>query len=48
MFKGEPELTKLFRYKFSRMLDELGVAQPRWKELTSLESAKEWCETVVG
>ena len=36
------------RYKFSRMLDELGVDQPRWKELTSAESAKDWCSNVVG
>ncbi|SFQ50530.1 carbamoyl-phosphate synthase (glutamine-hydrolyzing) large subunit [Hymenobacter arizonensis] len=26
------------RHKFSRILDELGIAQPRWKELTSLEA----------
>ena len=25
------------RYKFSRMLDKIGVDQPRWKELTSQE-----------
>ncbi|MFD2785593.1 carbamoyl-phosphate synthase (glutamine-hydrolyzing) large subunit [Hymenobacter rubripertinctus] len=26
------------RHKFSRIMDELGIAQPRWKELTSLET----------
>jgi carbamoyl-phosphate synthase large subunit len=26
------------RHKFSRILDELGIAQPRWKELTSLDA----------
>ena len=24
------------RYKFSRLLDSIGVPQPRWKELTSI------------
>jgi len=28
------------RYKFSRMLDRLGVDQPQWKELTSIDEAK--------
>lgn len=27
------------RYKFSRMLDKIGVDQPRWKELTTIEEA---------
>lgn len=31
------------RYKFSRMLDRLGVDQPMWKELTSLEDAYSAC-----
>lgn len=31
------------RYKFSRMLDKIGVDQPMWKELTSFEEAKEAC-----
>ena len=31
------------RYKFSRMLDRLGVDQPMWKELTSLEDAYATC-----
>ncbi|MET4075090.1 carbamoyl-phosphate synthase (glutamine-hydrolyzing) large subunit, partial [Hymenobacter sp. UYCo722] len=26
------------RHKFSSIMDELGIAQPRWKELTSLEA----------
>ncbi|CAG8954741.1 hypothetical protein HYFRA_00004666 [Hymenoscyphus fraxineus] len=34
------------RYKFSRMLDRIGVDQPTWKELTSFEEAKEFCNTV--
>ncbi|KDN40097.1 putative URA2-multifunctional pyrimidine biosynthesis protein [Tilletiaria anomala UBC 951] len=31
------------RYKFSRMLDKIGVDQPMWKELTSFEEAQEAC-----
>ena len=31
------------RYKFSRMLDRLGVDQPMWKELSSLEDAHSAC-----
>lgn len=34
------------RYKFSRMLDRIGVDQPTWKELTSFEEAKQFCNTV--
>ncbi|EMC91885.1 hypothetical protein BAUCODRAFT_152247 [Baudoinia panamericana UAMH 10762] len=34
------------RYKFSRMLDRLGVDQPQWKELTSIEDAKAFCDMV--
>ena len=34
------------RYKFSRMLDRLGVDQPQWKELTSIEEAKAFCKKV--
>ncbi|KAI0155002.1 pyrABCN [Xylariaceae sp. FL1272] len=34
------------RYKFSRMLDEIDVDQPTWKELTSFEDAKEFCQKV--
>ena len=25
------------RFKFSRMLDNIGISQPRWKELTDIE-----------
>lgn len=34
------------RYKFSRLLDTLGVDQPQWKELTSLEEATAFCMKV--
>ncbi|KAJ7641416.1 hypothetical protein FB45DRAFT_1125203 [Roridomyces roridus] len=34
------------RYKFSRLLDEIGVDQPLWKELTSFEEAQEFCDKV--
>lgn len=34
------------RYKFSRMCDNIGVDQPRWKELTSLDEARSFCEKV--
>ncbi|BGP52977.1 hypothetical protein JCM8202_004061 [Rhodotorula sphaerocarpa] len=34
------------RYKFSRMLDRLGVDQPLWKELTTMDAAHEFCEKV--
>lgn len=34
------------RYKFSRMLDRIGVDQPTWKELTSFEEAKDFCNAV--
>ncbi|XP_034240119.1 CAD protein [Thrips palmi] len=34
------------RFKFSRMLDRIGISQPRWKELTNLESARAFCEEV--
>ncbi|KAK4287821.1 hypothetical protein Pmani_039126 [Petrolisthes manimaculis] len=34
------------RFKFSRMLDRIGISQPRWKELTNLEAAKEFCSEV--
>lgn len=32
------------RYKFSRMLDRIGVDQPAWKELTSIDEATEFCD----
>lgn len=34
------------RFKFSRMLDRIGILQPRWKELTNLKSAIEFCDQV--
>ncbi|KAG0224789.1 hypothetical protein BGW41_004962, partial [Actinomortierella wolfii] len=34
------------RYKFSRMLDQINVDQPLWKELTSLDEAGKFCSTV--
>uniref|UniRef100_A0A4W5PER9 Multifunctional protein CAD n=1 Tax=Hucho hucho TaxID=62062 RepID=A0A4W5PER9_9TELE len=34
------------RFKFSRMLDTIGISQPLWKELTEIESAMKFCETV--
>ncbi|KAF8915218.1 hypothetical protein CPB85DRAFT_1375175 [Mucidula mucida] len=34
------------RYKFSRLLDEIGVDQPSWKELNSYEEAYAFCESV--
>jgi len=34
------------RYKFSRLLDEIGVDQPMWKELTSFEAATKFCDKV--
>jgi carbamoyl-phosphate synthase / aspartate carbamoyltransferase len=34
------------RYKFSRMLDTIQIDQPTWKELTSLNEAKTFCNNV--
>ena len=34
------------RFKFSRMLDTIDVDQPRWKELTSIADAKQFCSHV--
>ncbi|TPP64114.1 Carbamoyl-phosphate synthetase (Glutamine-hydrolysing) [Fasciola gigantica] len=34
------------RFKFSRLLDCMGISQPRWKELTDLESARAFCREV--
>jgi carbamoyl-phosphate synthase large subunit len=34
------------RHKFSSIMDELGIAQPRWKELTSLEAMNEFVREV--
>lgn len=35
------------RFKFSRLLDQIGVDQPAWKELSSMEDAFEFCEQVT-
>jgi carbamoyl-phosphate synthase/aspartate carbamoyltransferase len=35
------------RYKFSRMLDRIGVDQPAWKELTSIDEAEEFAAKVT-
>ena len=32
------------RFKFSKLLDELGIDQPRWKELTSFAEAKKFAD----
>ncbi|KAJ1895786.1 Carbamoyl-phosphate synthase, partial [Kickxella alabastrina] len=34
------------RYKFSRMLDQIGVDQPQWRELTQYEDAEAFCDEV--
>lgn len=34
------------RHKFSRILDELGIDQPEWKELTDMNEVKRFCSTV--
>ncbi|XP_014236077.1 CAD protein [Trichogramma pretiosum] len=34
------------RFKFSRMLDRIGISQPRWRELTDLQAAVEFCHEV--
>lgn len=34
------------RFKFSRMLDQIGISQPRWKELTTIEAAETFCDEV--
>uniref|UniRef100_A0A8C3IBY0 Carbamoyl-phosphate synthetase 2, aspartate transcarbamylase, and dihydroorotase n=1 Tax=Chrysemys picta bellii TaxID=8478 RepID=A0A8C3IBY0_CHRPI len=31
------------RFKFSRLLDTIGISQPLWKELSDMESAKQFC-----
>lgn len=35
------------RWKFSRLLDDIEVPQPAWKELTSIEEAKKFCDKVT-
>ena len=34
------------RFKFSRMLDQIGIDQPKWKELTDASSSKKFCNEV--
>ena len=34
------------RMKFSDMVDEIGVQQPRWRELTSVDSALDFAANV--
>ncbi|UXI16936.1 Tetraspanin-15 [Sarcoptes scabiei] len=34
------------RFKFSRLMDEVGILQPQWKELTDIEQAKQFCSEV--
>ncbi len=34
------------RYKFSRLLDELGIDQPEWKELTRVKEAEEFARKI--
>lgn len=34
------------RYKFSHLLDELGIDQPEWEELTSIEEAEKFAEKI--
>ncbi|MEE9147631.1 MAG: carbamoyl-phosphate synthase (glutamine-hydrolyzing) large subunit, partial [Candidatus Tectomicrobia bacterium] len=34
------------RHKFSRLLDQLGIAQPAWRELVTLEEAKAFAKEV--
>ncbi|CAF1336207.1 unnamed protein product [Adineta steineri] len=34
------------RFKFSRLLDEMNIKQPKWKELSSFEGASNFCDAV--
>jgi carbamoylphosphate synthase large subunit len=34
------------RYKFSRMLDDMEILQPAWKEMCDPQSAKTFCKEV--
>ncbi|XP_064604486.1 multifunctional protein CAD-like isoform X2 [Liolophura sinensis] len=34
------------RFKFSRMLDNMKMSQPQWRELTTIESATQFCDEV--
>ena len=32
------------RFKFSRLLNEINILQPKWKNMTTLKEAENWCE----
>ncbi|KAH9406410.1 hypothetical protein TYRP_013385 [Tyrophagus putrescentiae] len=34
------------RFKFSRLMDEVGILQPQWKELAEIDQAKSFCAEV--
>ena len=34
------------RFKFSRMLDQIGIDQPKWRELTDTSSTRNFCDEV--
>lgn len=34
------------RYKFSRLLDTIGVDQPQWKELANVDDTRTFCDAV--
>lgn len=34
------------RFKFSRMLDQIGIDQPKWRELTDTSSTRQFCDEV--
>ncbi|CAI8057001.1 CAD protein [Geodia barretti] len=34
------------RFKFSRLLDTIGLEQPRWRELTDIATATQFCDSV--
>ncbi|CAF4122334.1 unnamed protein product [Rotaria sp. Silwood2] len=34
------------RFKFSRLLDEINIQQPKWKELSNFNSASTFCDSV--
>lgn len=34
------------RFKFSQILDKLGIDQPEWKELTSVQEARKFADQV--
>ena len=34
------------RFKFSRMCDQIGIDQPKWRELTNASSARDFCNEV--